>query len=287
MASLRRLTVAAGAAVVLLTGCGESPSSAPRAAGAVSAAGRAGAVFAPGSGERLLVDAGRDGAGKATTRVAVKDRDGRTRVVRNVRGAWSAPTVVPGQPEGISWDGSRVVLVSRTDPGRMLTIDTTTKDRPPRVVALSRRFAYDGVSATGDRLFLTQLADATGAPAYRIRRYDIQTGNLAPEPIVDKLEGEEAMIGRPVARASTADFIYTVYERNRDRPFVHALQSAGDFALCIDLPADRNAAARPAWSAVRRAQDAVIVSNSVLRSAYLLADGRMTRVRYSARPARR
>jgi hypothetical protein len=245
------------------------------------------AVSAPGRGERLSIDVGRDGNGNVMTRVAVNGRGGRTRAVRPVRGAWSAPTVVPGQPEGISWDGSRVVLVARDDPGRLLAIDTTAADAAPRVVALSGRFTYDGVSATGDRLFLTQLADAGGAPAYRIRRYDIEAGTLDPEPIVDKLEGEDAMIGRPVARATTADFIYTVYERDGNTPFVHALQSAGDFALCLDLPADRTPAARTAWSAARRAPDAVIVSNSVLRSAYLLADGRMTSVRYSARLAGR
>jgi hypothetical protein len=128
-------------------------------------------------------------------------------------------------------------------------------------------------------LFLTQRADEDGVPGYRVMRYDLQTGVLDPHPIVDKVEGETVLVGEPVARAATQDFLYTVYE-NGTRPFVHALESNGDYALCLDLPPEHTAAARTAWSARRLGSGAAEVSNAVLHSAYRLDAGELTPIPY-------
>lgn len=45
------------------------------------------------------------------------------------------------------------------------------------------------------------------------------------------------MTGQPVTRASSADgtWAYTLYTRQRDAPFVHALDTRRREAVCIDL----------------------------------------------------
>jgi len=288
MASQLTIGIAAGFAGLALAGCGSTAARpTPPAPGAVAASTRPvtvptpqDGIEAPGTGERLFANVGSDGAGNVVTRIAVSGRDGRNHVIRVVPGSWSLPAAVPGQWEGISWDGSRVVLVSTDDPGRFLAVSTRDPHAAPRVVAPNGRFVYDGMSVDGEQLFLTQTADAGGGPAYRIRRYDLATGRLDPEPIVDKLEGDEAMVGDPVARASATDFLYTVYER-QPRPFVHALDSHGAYSLCIDLPDDGNPAAPAAWSARRLGPSVVAISNAVLRTAYRLAGGELTEVAYA------
>ena len=46
------------------------------------------------------------------------------------------------------------------------------------------------------------------------------------------------MVGWPVSRATTATggWVYTLYQRIRGEPFVHALDANHRAAFCIDLP---------------------------------------------------
>src|SRR4051812_10136195 len=227
-------------ATAALAGCGsvEDP---PAPAGVRPVAATALPAPAPdwsaaaGTGERMYVNVGHTGNGRVVTRIAIAGRDGGTRSIRLVRGSWSAPEVVAGQPEGISWDGSRVVLQSTDDPDRFLAVRPGEPRAAPQIVAPAGRSVYDGLSVDGRWLFVTQLADPGGGPAYRIYRYDLDAQRLDPTPIIDKLEGDEAMVGTPVARAAAPDFLYTVYA-DGTRPFVHALSSDGAFSLCRDLP---------------------------------------------------
>ena len=271
-------------AAACLAGCGSAATSGPPAAvihAVRPASSVSGAVLALGSGDHLISDVGSDGQGRTTTRVLVTDPGGKTRNVRLVPGAWALPAAVPGQREGISWDGSRVVLVDTHDRGRFVALATsgTTAERP-QVIKLPGRWIYDGVATDGRMLFLTELATKNGAPAYRIRGYDLVQDKLITEPIVDKYDGGEAMAGTPVARASNADFIYTVYERGT-RPFVHALHGDGAFALCLDLPKERAHGARGTWFARRDGLAAAVISNGTLRTTYRLTNGRMTRIAYA------
>ncbi len=214
------------------------------------------------------------------TRIAVFGSDGKPRSKSLVPGSWSLPAAVPGQAEGISWDGSRVVVVSTREPGRFMALSTAGSRPVRRIVAPRGRYSYDGLSVDGSRLFLVQRANAEGEPGYRVLRYDLLTGVLDPDPIVDKAEGETVLVGEPVARAPTRDYLYTVYE-NGTRPFVHALESEGNFALCLDLPVEHGAAARAAWSARRLGDGAAEIWNAVLHRAYRLEAGRMTPIRYA------
>jgi hypothetical protein len=243
-----------------------------------------GGITAPGTGERLFADIGSAGAAttaRTVTRIAVFGRDGRNHSVRLVPGAWELPEAVPGQPEGISWDGSRVVLVARHDPGRFLAVSTGEPHAAPRVIVEPHgRFIYDGLAVDGTQLFLTQLAKADGTPTYRIRRYDITSRRLDPTPVVVKNEDGEQMVGEPVARASAPDFIYTVYARTM-HPFVHALESRGQYSLCLELPANARKSASAVWSARRLASGDVAIWNRLLHKAYRLEAGQMTPVAYA------
>src|SRR5919206_75778 len=56
--------------------------------------------------------------------------------------------------------------------------------------------------------------------------------------LADKREAGEQMTGVPVTRATSTDgsWVYTLYQRPRAKPFVHALDAAHRAAVCIDLP---------------------------------------------------
>ena len=56
-------------------------------------------------------------------------------------------------------------------------------------------------------------------------------------PIVDPREPDEPMGGRPLTRTTSTDgrWAYTLYERPGEAPFVHALDTTGRTARCIDL----------------------------------------------------
>lgn len=282
--------LAAALAVGVIAGCGgKAPAPPPPATAARAAVVLAppGGVLAPGTGERLLVNvgsesAGYDSDGRVVTRILVVGRDGSNHRLQLVPGSWGLPAAVAGQPEGIAWDGSRVVLVSTDDPGRFVAVSVRGSRAAPLVVAPRGRFVYDGISVDGKQLFVTQLADAHGAAAYRIMRVDLASGRLDGKPIVDKLDGDDAMAGTPIARAAASDFLYTVYARGT-RPFVHALEGAGHFSLCLDLPPEPRAAAHRAWAARRLSPTAVLISNRVLRRAFRLQGGELTPLAYPAR----
>jgi len=67
-----------------------------------------------------------------------------------------------------------------------------------------------------------------------VRAYDLAARRLLPEPVVDPREPGEKMQGLPMTRATSADgrFAYTLYERPRGAPFIHALDTVRGSAAC-------------------------------------------------------
>ena len=63
------------------------------------------------------------------------------------------------------------------------------------------------------------------------------TGKLLPGAIVDKREPKEPMTGQPMQRVESGDgaWVYTLYSRAEEAPFIHALDTAHRSAVCIDL----------------------------------------------------
>jgi hypothetical protein len=229
-------------------------------------------VKARGTGERAIVNVGTGSDGKTSTRVLVVDRNDGDIALFGLPGSWEFTEAVPGAPlEGISWDGSRIVLVSTDDPGRFIAVSVRDARAEPVIIHPTGRFTFDALAHDGKRLLLVE---HTTAGRYRIRAFDLPSGALEPAPIVDKTENH-AMVGSPVARATAADFVYTVYERTTDAPFVHALAADGTYAVCIDLPAETDAAARAGWRARPHGAAEATITNVVTRTTYRLEGGRL------------
>jgi hypothetical protein len=192
-----------------------------------------------GSGVRFVAF----GMPKSTIVAAVRARDGRVLKSTVVRGFYGVPLVAyDGTSGGLAGDGSSLVLGSYGPlPGnagktRFLVLDTK-KLSVRKPIVLDGSWSFDAISPDASTLYFTEHLRAGDNPLYRVRPFDARSGRLRGA-IVDRLEGEEEMGGVPVARASSAGgrWAYTLYARNGDEPFVHALDTAKREAFCIDLP---------------------------------------------------
>jgi hypothetical protein len=149
------------------------------------------------------------------------------------------PTMRPGQLEGLSRDGTRLVVgtVGLQSPTRFAVIDT----RDLRVrdsFEIPGSFAYDAVSPDGKTLYLTQYVDRDNASRYVVRAYDLQHGRLLPGRIADKAQASWVMEGFATTRTTSGDgrFVYTLFMHPGGYPFVHALDTVRGVAHCIGLP---------------------------------------------------
>src|SRR5439155_20246193 len=103
---------------------------------------------------------------------------------------------------------------------------------------LPRDFSVDAISPDGRRLYLIQYTSPRDPLAYAVRSLNLRSGRLDPGEIVDPRERDEAMHGLPVSRAMSPDgrWAYTLYDGADGPAFVHALDTQGRTARCIDLP---------------------------------------------------
>jgi hypothetical protein len=69
-----------------------------------------------------------------------------------------------------------------------------------------------------------------------VRALDTGTGRLAARDVIDPRSPGEQMGGLPMTRATSADgrWVYTLYGGG-DETFIHALDTVGATAACIDL----------------------------------------------------
>jgi LPXTG-motif cell wall-anchored protein len=156
-----------------------------------------------------------------------------------------APAGVPmvamdGTAGGLSHDASTLVLGRPRDayPERHSTLYVLNARRlnVRRRISLGGDFSFDAISPDGRTIYLTQLSRRSFTQ-YSIRAFDTKTWRLLPKPVVDREEPDEAMAGLPFTRVTSPDgrFDYTLYVGG-DKPFVHALDTVGRSAKCIDLP---------------------------------------------------
>jgi hypothetical protein len=225
---MRRLVLLVAAGLAFAAGIAAAKSPWPGLAGSITDANH---------GVRYV--AGR--ANGSTTVYAV--RDGRVGATLKVDGSWGVPAVTStGAAGGLSADGRTLVLVEPSDyrglrtRSRFLVLSTNPLALRD-TVELKGEFSFDALSPNSRWLYVIQHVSAEDLVAYRVRGYDLQKQRLLPGAIVAKGEGE-TMRGYPVARAttSTGNWVYTLYHRDSGKPFVHALQAAQRFAVCIDLP---------------------------------------------------
>jgi hypothetical protein len=196
-------------------------------------------VSAPGGSVEYLTRRAR-----GATLVVARERGGRgERVLRRLRlpGTFAVPAVAyDGSPGGLSADGRTLILIRprarfpRTS--TTLAVLDAKRLRPLRVLTLRGDFSFDAVSPDGRLMYLIRYLSPRDPNRYEVRAYDLPARRLLPEPVVDPREADEPMNGVPVTRATSADgrWAYTLYD-SAEHPFVHALDTEGRRAVCIDL----------------------------------------------------
>jgi hypothetical protein len=213
-------------AVLALCLCATAGAAAPPLASPAS--GREG-VAVPGSPRYFT-----EPAGGATL---VRAGDGRQ---ARIAGRWTVPAVtINGGTTGLSADGTTLVLArveaEYPPPGTRLAILDARALSVRRRVDLHDFATVDAVSPDGRWAYLVQYQGADPLD-YRVRALDTRSGRFAPADVVDPREPDEQMGGLPFARLMSPDgrWAYTLYSGGHE-VFIHALDTVGRTAVCIDL----------------------------------------------------
>lgn len=184
------------------------------------------------------------------------DTDPQTGGVRfslRLPGSYELPAAtLSGLPGGLSQNGRWIAVESfDANPAGLPTashflVESSSLAAPPARIDMPGFFSFDAISNDGDRLYLIQYLSAND---YRVRMYHVAARQLDPQVIVDKTDPKDSMTGLRLAGIPSQDgsYLYSIYVRENDGPFIHALTLDGSpVAFCIDLPgrgyqADTNA----------------------------------------------
>jgi len=159
-----------------------------------------------------------------------------------VDGAWGIPAVTSvGLAGGLSPDGRLLVLAQPPtyqglrQESSFLLVDTP-KLSVRETITLRGEFGFDAVSPDRRTLYVIEHRNTSDLVQYVVRAYDLVKHALVRGAIVAKGESE-TMRGYPVSRAAskTGTWVYTLYDRQRGKPFIHALNTSRRLAVCIDL----------------------------------------------------
>ena len=179
---------------------------------------------------------------------------GGTRNILALGGVYELPTAAAnGMPGGLSAEGFWLVVQSYDGSAtHMLVINTQTWQITKHVI-LQGRFHFDAISDDGDRLYLIEYLNGK---EYYVRQYNVADGQLDANIVVDKSDGNQAMTGLRLSGVAAPDgsMLFSMYVRESDVPFIHALNLSGPFAFCLDLPGSGYAQGKPAmqWSLAMR-----------------------------------
>jgi WD40 repeat protein len=159
-------------------------------------------------------------------------------------GNFDAPAAsLGGVPGGLSQNGRWLALQTSAQPtsSHMLLVDTLSFKVSERI-DLNGMFDFDAVSNDGQRVYVIEYTGPTGY--YRVRVYEVDAGRLGSYTVVDKGDPNEPMTGARISGVFSPDgqWLYSVYARENQGAFVHALNLTQPFAFCLDLPG-------PGWSA--------------------------------------
>jgi DNA-binding beta-propeller fold protein YncE len=189
-------------------------------------------------------------AGDATTVEAVAPASGRRLASRRLAGSFALPRI-GGQQAGLSRDGGTLVV---EHPGERTSSFVVLDARTLAIRArldLRGAFGFDALSADGKRMYLIERLGAAPASRYSVRSWIVGNAGLDPDVVVSKSGEDPVMGGYPIARAvdRAGTWVYTLYRQADGHVFVHALDTAEVYALCLDLPAGANsdAAGARAW----------------------------------------
>ena len=159
-----------------------------------------------------------------------------------VSGHYGIPGVdYSGSTTGLSADGRTLILAELPGSGaprttRLLVLDTAPLAVRARLT-LPGWSTVDAISPDGRWLYLIHYA-SSDISRYEVQAYDLPAHRLLIKPVVDPRDRGEAMTGVAVNRVMSAGgrWAYTLYLRPSGVPFVHALDTTGRRAVCIDLP---------------------------------------------------
>jgi hypothetical protein len=181
-------------------------------------------------------------AGSRTIVEQIAQHGGQVLAWRSLRGTFTIPAVAyDGSAGGLSADGTTLVLIEpRTSFPRATTrLVVLSSDglKPLRVVKLRGDFSFDALSPQGSWLYFIHYVSPNDPTRYLVQAYDVLRGRLSAKPIIDPDEPGEKMRGNPLSRTTSADgrWAYTLYDGAGATPFVHALDTVGRSAHCIDL----------------------------------------------------
>src|SRR3954451_446021 len=166
---------------------------------------------------------------------------------RAIPGQFAIPAVAyDSSPSGLSADGRVLALirprVTIPQPRTRLALLDAGRLLVRKTIPLRGDFSLDAISPDGSKLYLIEyksLSRRSFDPTqYAVRSFDTASGKLDPQPVTDPTEPDEKMGGLPVTRTMSADgrWAYTLYSGS-EHPFVHALDTVGHTARCIDLDA--------------------------------------------------
>lgn len=157
---------------------------------------------------------------------------------------YTIPAVsLDGTAAGLSHDGRTLMLIKPRvrfpqSETRMAVLSTKSL-RVRRELVLDGDFSFDALAPDGRTAYVIHYTSRRDYTRYEVLSLDLGTGRLNPEPIVDPRpeEADEVMRGLPLSRATSRDgrWAYTLYDGNGKHPFVHALDTVGRVAYCIDL----------------------------------------------------
>lgn len=198
-------------------------------------------VTAPGdSGGRYVTMP----AGQGTVVARVQNAGGQIMASRFLHGVFTIPAVAyDGSASGLSADGRTLVLTRPRVPFPRATtafaVVETRRLKLREVITLQGDFGFDAISPDGRSFYLIEYLSRRDPNRYAVRLYDLAAGRLLPDPIVDPTKPGEPMRGSPLTRVTSADgrWAYTLYDGAGKTPFVHALDTTGRTARCIDLDA--------------------------------------------------
>lgn len=158
---------------------------------------------------------------------------------------YESPVLGPlGDPIGLSPNGQWLALRASGVRSAFLVVAATPAASSARVestaLALDGDFSFDALSSAGTTLYLEEhLPPGRPIDGYRIRAYDLNARSLVPGAIVDKSGTGGRMSGQRVAALPSGDgtWLHSLYVRyDGSAPFVHALNLAERWAVCLFLP---------------------------------------------------
>lgn len=195
-------------------------------------------VGPPGSGLLYIAQPSDEGVNLARVDTA----GGGTVTAHSNYGGFTIPTVaLDKSTSGLSADGKTLVLAEPlAGLGGASSRFDVVKARSLRVrqsVSLRGSYSFDAISPDGNLIYLIEYTNPANPSQYLVRAYDVQAGHLLRKPVIDPSEAGQPMTGKPVTRAMSANgqWAYTLYQGSDEGPFVHALDTSGRSAKCVDL----------------------------------------------------